>query len=183
MKVLVKIVLVALVALAGVMEYFIYEVGTAPSDEEAMRMSIAAIDRPELSIAVTLHPDYCSVQRIRRYSGWDVYCSGIPVHFYKDVTFCTSPEQCTPAPDSYFECVTYEWSIDLHGRPSNPIWSNRKVLTVSDNCHPRATREEDRTRMQALGIAAIPIRYYGRPLTPNLREWAEKKRGALTERP
>lgn len=164
---IVGIVLAAFAGLAGLMGYFIYEVATAPTDEEAMRMSIAAIDRPELRIAVTLHPDYCSTRRVSSYGGWDVSCSGIPRHFYQDVTLCVPgpPEQCGPAPESYSNCTTYEWSIDLHGRPSNPIWSNRKVLTLGDDCHPKATREEDRARMRELGITAVPIRaYVGRPL-------------------
>ena len=58
-------------------------------------------------------------------------------------------------PPSHTECVTYEWNIDLRGNPSNPLWSNRQYLSIADECRPKAPRQDDRARMEELGIKPI----------------------------
>jgi hypothetical protein len=152
-----KIALAIGVGLACLVGYFAYAVVTAPSDEEALKISISVLKRPELRIAFALHPEYCAIRREGPMAGWSVSCEGIPLHFYQDLTLCDPgpPRQCGPMPASYVNCKTYEWLVDLKGNPTSPIESGRQSSSISDNCRSRGNIADDRGRMREMGIAPI----------------------------
>jgi hypothetical protein len=56
--------------------------------------------------------------------------------------------------------LRYEWNIDLSGNPTNPLWPQRQFLSIGDECRPKATREDDRARMEELGIKPVATTVY-----------------------
>jgi hypothetical protein len=62
------------IALIGVgwVGWKIVKVVTAPSTEEAMRLSLAELNVSELSTAYTLHPDTCAITKL--FWKWSVAC-------------------------------------------------------------------------------------------------------------
>jgi hypothetical protein len=166
-----KIALAFGVGLACLIGYFVHAVVTAPSDEEALKISISALNRPELKIAFALHPEYCTIRREGGTFGWSVSCAGVPLHFYRDQTLCDPgpPRQCGPMPASYEDCVTYEWLVDLKGNPTSPLQPGyRQSMSISDNCRARGNIVDERSRMREMGIA---------PVTETVDDYAGKYTG------
>ncbi len=133
----------ALVALAG--GYIAWAVWTVPTDDAALRTSLAAVNKPALTTAVALHPDYCSIKGAPG-AGWNVECIGVPLHHYTDVTICrpVAPEICAPAPPSRTDCVSFYWHIDRWGRPSNPHGTGGDFASIEDPCDEKVTYAADR---------------------------------------
>ncbi len=124
-----------------------------PNTQAALRVSLEAIRQPGLTVAVALHPDYCSVNGMAGF-GWSVTCDGVPLHYYLDTTIClpTKPESCFPAPEGWTNCVSFWWDIDIFGRPSNPMGTGGPVASISDPCRYKGSIEIDRAEMTRRGL-------------------------------
>lgn len=135
---------------------------TAPSADEAMRLSLAQLGRPELAIAYTLHPDACSITRTTW--KWNVACEGVPIHFYQDRVICDpgSPRTCSPAPSDNENCRSFYWEVDLDGRPSNPIGDRGRSASIMASCAPKGTQAADRAEMMKRGITPTRVEVTGK---------------------
>ncbi|KJC59475.1 hypothetical protein UP10_18445 [Bradyrhizobium sp. LTSPM299] len=129
-------------------------VATAPSTEEAMRLSLAELDLPELSAAYALHPDSCTISKTLW--KWSVSCEGVPIYFYRDLRQCDPgpPRTCRTVPSDARVCVSYFWDIGLNGRPSNPIGDHGNHASIGDgSCNAKGTFASEREVMARRGIA------------------------------
>lgn len=125
----------------------------APSTEQAMQGSLKELGLPELTTAVALHPDTCSIER--SLWKWHVSCEGVPITFYRDRFQCdpSLPRNCTVEPSDERVCVSYYWDIDLDGTPSNPRGDHGRYASVGDGCRPKGSRYAEREEMARRGIA------------------------------
>jgi hypothetical protein len=148
----------ALIGAGAFVIWTAFRVIDAPSTEEAMRRSLAALGRPELEIAFALHPDACSITKASIWK-WSVACDGVPMHFYEDITVCDPgpPKICGTAPSSYEDCVSFYWDVDLDGNPSDPIGIRRKYESIGSECRLKGTIASDRMEMAHRGILPIPV--------------------------
>src|ERR1700737_1109061 len=98
MKRLAWIGITALIGAAAFVIWTAFRVINAPSTEEAMRRSLAALEKPELEIAFALHPDACSITKVSIWK-WSAACEGVPMHFYEKITVCDPgpPKICMAA--------------------------------------------------------------------------------------
>ena len=98
----------ALIGIGAFVLWTAFRVINAPSTEEAMRRSLAALEKPELEIAFALHPDACSITKVSIWK-WSAACEGVPMHFYEEITVCDpgSPKICSAAPSPYENCRTF----------------------------------------------------------------------------
>jgi hypothetical protein len=159
---------------AGLVCWNVAEVLLAPSTEEAMARSLAELDLPELKTAYSLHPDTCSITKTTWQ--WSVQCTGVPNHYYQDITVCDPgpPKTCGAMPSDYVDCRTYFWDIDLNGKPSDPIGQRRGLYgSMWDDCKPRGTLASDREEMARRGMALNHVEmldlagaYTGKPRLP-----------------
>lgn len=141
--------------------YFAWALHTVPTAEAALRKSLSTIGRPGLSVAVALHPDYCSIEGSPGFR-WRVECIGVPMHHYTDVTICgpVTPEECAPAPSTWTDCTSFWWNIDAWGQPSNPNGARGKFASMGENCREKATYDADREAMRQRGLSAAKMKMY-----------------------
>lgn len=130
-----------------------FKFARAPSTEQAMQGSLKELGLPELTTAVALHPDTCSIER--SLWKWHVSCEGVPITFYRDRFQCDPglPRNCTVEPSDERVCVSYYWDIDLDGTPSNPRGDHGRYASVGDGCSPKGSRYAEREEMARRGIA------------------------------
>jgi hypothetical protein len=144
---------------------------SVPTDQVALRKSLDAIHRPALTVALALHPDYCSIKGAP-VLGWTVECLGVPMHHYTNTTLCRGidSQRCAPAPEWWTDCVSFWWDIDMWGRPSNPDGTGGTLASMGETCRAKATLAEDRERMRQRGLSAPTVKVFdltGRgPTTP-----------------
>jgi hypothetical protein len=98
------------IALIGVgwVGWKIVKVVTAPSTEEAMRLSLAELNVSELSTAYTLHPDTCAITKL--FWKWSVACEDVPIYLYRDL------RRCDPGPPRTSACHTTGRSTSTESR-------------------------------------------------------------------
>jgi len=136
---------------------------TAPTTEEALRLSLSALKRPELDVLFALHPDACSIVRVTMWK-WTAACVGVPQHFYRDTIYCKtlhgSPEQCRPAAGSEDEdCRSFYWDVDLGGNPFDSITKRRRgYASIAEGCNPKGTRASEREEMDRRGIKPVQVK-------------------------
>jgi hypothetical protein len=140
--------------------FVIFSFARAPSTEEALRRSLKELGLPELTTALALHPDTCSIEG--RVWKWHVRCEGVPISLYQDRMRCepgTSRTCSVVLPDREI-CVSYYWDIDLNGMPSNPIGDHGRYASVGDGyCNPKRSRLAEREAMAKLGISPHRVEY------------------------
>ena len=139
----------------------------APSNQEALRISLAALKRPELDVLYALHPDACSITRVTIWK-WSAGCVGVPQHFYRDTLYCKTPprglpEQCRPATGSEDEdCRSFYWDVDLGGNPFDSITNrSRGYASIAEGCNPKGTRASEREEMARRGIQRVRVKTDG----------------------
>ena len=148
-------------ALVGVGAYAVwtaFRMVSAPSTEEAMQLSLKALEVSGLETAYALHNDACSITKVSIWS-WSAKCEGVPMHFYQDVTYCEShsPRICAAAPSTYSNCRSYYWNIDLAGKPSAPIGDRKGYASIMSDCKPKGTFDSERMEMVRRGIRPSPV--------------------------
>jgi hypothetical protein len=153
--------LLSITALVGLGAYVIwtaFRLVNAPSTEEAMHLSLKALEIPGLETAYTLHKDACSITKTSLWT-WSVECEGVPMHFYQDVTYCESrlAKVCAAAPSSYTNCRSYYWFIDLDGKPSAPIGKKKGYASIMSDCKPKDSFDSERAEMARRGIRPSPV--------------------------
>lgn len=138
----------------------------APSSEEAMQRSLAALKKPELVILYALHPDACSIVRSSIW-GWSAACEGVPQHFYRETMDCeTRPSEtplCRPATTAEAkDCRSFFWDIDLDGKPFDSITHRSShYASLSEECKPKGTPTAEREEMNRRGIQPVKVEIYG----------------------
>ena len=148
-------------ALVGVGAYAIwtaFKLVSAPTTEEAMHLSLKALEVPGLETAYALHADACSIAKVSIWT-WSVECEGVPMHFYQDVTFCESrlPPICAAAPSSYTNCRSYYWYIDWDGKPSAPIGDRKLYASIMSDCRPKGSFDSERMEMARRDLRPSPV--------------------------
>lgn len=131
----------------------------APSEDEALRLSVSRTGATTLAIAFAIDPSLCSLKGRRWFSGGKVRCHDVPLHLFKDRKVCDCEGlRCQPEADSYVECVSYEWDTDMLANPSNGISSSRpydSVSTGSRFCNKGWTPDNVRRRFAELGLTPV----------------------------
>jgi hypothetical protein len=148
----------ALIGIGAFVLWTAFRVFNAPSTEEAMRRSLAALEKPELEIAFALHPDACSITKVSIWK-WSAACEGVPMHFYEEITVCDPgpPKICSAAPSPYENCRSFFWDIDLDGNPSDPIGYRPKYASIMSECRPKGTDASERLEMARRGMLPNPV--------------------------
>ena len=139
----------------------------APSAEEALQRSLAALKRPELDVLYALHRDACSIVRVSIWR-WSAECTGVPQHFYREAIHCEtpprgSPAQCRPATASEDkDCRSFFWDIDLDGNPFDSI-SHRSghYASIEAECNPKGTLASEREEMARREIRPVRVEISG----------------------
>ena len=148
-------ILPGVIALIGVarVSWMIAKVIAAPSTEEAMRLSLAEMNVPELSTAYTLHPNSCAITKT--FWKWSVVCEDVPIYFYRDSRQCDPgpARTCRTVPSDHQVCVSYYWEIDLSGKPSNPTGDKGRYASIGDRCKATRSFASEREEMTKRGIA------------------------------
>jgi hypothetical protein len=153
--------LLGVTALVGVGAYAIWTafgLVNAPSTEEAMQLSLKALEIPGLETAYALHRDACSITKVSIWT-WSVECEGVPMHFYQDVTYCESrsPKVCAATASSDTNCRSYYWFIDLDGKPSAPIGKRKGYASIMSDCKPKGSFDSERMEMARRGLRPSPV--------------------------
>ena len=136
--------------------------GLPDSPSELLQKSLAKQPLPELKIAYALHPDVCAIE-LREEQKWTVECKGVPLHFYRQITFCDPgpPEACGPAPSTYSDCRTISWYVAASGEPEDLFGGhNPPYSSIEDDCLPKGTLAPDRAEMNRRGMALPPVKIF-----------------------
>lgn len=162
----IAIVVGSLVLLVAGILWITWAIVSVPDADVALRKSLEAINRPALTTAITLHPDYCSITGAP-VLGWYVECTGVPMHHYTETAICNpaQPGHCEAAPAFWTDCVSFWWEIDMWGQPSDPNGITGKLASMGDHCLEKATLAEDRAQMNQRGLLLTKTRvidYTGR---------------------
>lgn len=143
----------------AIVVYWAALIWRAPSEDEALRLSVSRTGARALALAFATDPSFCSLRGRGWFSGGKVMCDDVPLHLFKNRKVCDCEGfRCQPEADNYVECVSYEWDLDMLANPSNSISPSRPYNSISTRsrvCNKGWTTDNVRRRFAELGLTPL----------------------------